>query len=120
MIYNFTFISLNTTTARLYPQDDMRFGNTLHLTLKTILHANPALGPVYLSKVDLADAYMILWVNMEEVPLVDFLLPNNNPTDPKLFGFHLSLPMGYINSAANFCATTEPTKPIITRVDTHS
>ena len=63
---------------------------------------------------------MRLWVNMEEFPLVDFLLPNNNPTDPQLVGFHLSLPMGYINSAANFCATTKPTKPIITRVDTHS
>ena len=106
MIYNFTFISLNTTTARLYPQDDMRFGNTLHLTLKTIHHANPALGPVYLIKVDLSDTYMRLWVLMEDASSVAFLFPKKNPTDPQLVIFHLSLPMGYIDSSVYFCATT--------------
>ena len=38
----------------------MRFGDALQRILKQVLTANPRLGPVYLSKLDLADTYMIL------------------------------------------------------------
>ena len=81
----------------------MRFGGALLRILKQILTADPCLGPVYLSKVDLEDAYMRLWVRMEYVPSVTFLIPKNTPRDTQMVGFHLSLTMGYINSSPYFC-----------------
>ena len=67
----------------------------------------PWLGPVYLGKVDLADAYMRLWVRLEDTPYVGLLILRKIPTDKQLVGFHLSLPMGYVDSAPFFCLETE-------------
>ena len=80
----------------------MRFGGALLSILKQVLTTDPRLGTVYLSKVDLADAYMWLWVRMGDVPSVAFLIPKKTPSNTQLVGFHLSLPMGYIDSAPYF------------------
>ena len=85
----------------------MLFGGALLHILKQVLTAEPRLGSVYLSKVDLADTYMRLWVRMEDVPSVAFLIPKNTPRDTQLVEFHLSLPMGYIYSDSYFCIATE-------------
>ena len=50
---------------------------------------------------------MRLWVRMEDVLSVAFLIPKKNPSDTQLVGFHLSLPMGYVDSAPYFCMATE-------------
>ena len=71
----------------------MCFGGALHRILKQVLTTNLRLGPVYLSRLDLADAYMRLWVRMEDVPSVAFLIPRK-PSYTQLVGFHISLPMG--------------------------
>ena len=65
----------------------MRFGGALQRILKQVLSSDLRLGLVYLRKVDLADAYMRLWVKMEDVPSVAFLIPNKNPSDPQMVGF---------------------------------
>ena len=83
----------------------MHFGGALQLILKQVLTVDPGLGPVYLSKVDLVDAYMRLWVRMEEVPSVNFLIPKKN-RNTQLVGFHLSLPMGYVDNASYFFMET--------------
>ena len=85
----------------------MRFGGALQRILKQVLAADLRLGPVYLSKADLADAYMRLWVRTEDVPSVTFLIPKKNTSDTQLVGFHLLLPMGYIDSAPYFLMATE-------------
>ena len=59
----------------------MCFGGALQRILKQVLSSDLRLGLVYLRKVDLADAYMRLWVKMEDVPSVAFLIPNKNPSD---------------------------------------
>ena len=41
---------------------------------------------------------MGLWVRMEDIPSVDFLIPKKNPRNLQLVGFNLSLPMGYVDS----------------------
>ena len=64
MVYDFSWSIINAATSHLPPQDAMHFSNTLYHTLKIILHANPDLGLVCLSKVDLANAYVWLWVWM--------------------------------------------------------
>ena len=57
------------------------FGGTLQRILKQVLSSDLRLGLVYLRKVDLADAYMRLWVKMGDVPSVAFLIPKKNPSD---------------------------------------
>ena len=39
------------------------------------------LGPVYLSKLDLADSYVRLWVRMEDVLSVAFLITKKDTSD---------------------------------------
>ena len=39
-----------------------------------------------------------------------FLVPKATPDEEQLVGFHLSIPMGYVESATFFCATTETVK----------
>ena len=46
---------------------------------------------------------MWMLVPEEDVLLVAYLIPKRVPTDNQIIGFNLSLPMGYINSAAYFC-----------------
>ena len=87
--------------------ETMRFGGALLRILKQVLTSDPRLGTVYLSKVDLADAYMRLWVRMEDVLPAPFLIPKKTPIGTQLVGFHLSLPMGYINISPYFGMTTE-------------
>ena len=54
----------------------MRFRGALQRILKQVLTTNPHIGPVYLSMVDLTDVYMRLWVRMEDVLSVPFLIHN--------------------------------------------
>ena len=50
---------------------------------------------------------MRFWVRIEDVPSISLLLPKKNTSDTQLVGFHLSLPMGYIDSAPYFCMATD-------------
>eukprot|EP00957_Ditylum_brightwellii_P189603 14432550-Ditylum_brightwellii.AAC.1 len=80
----------------------MQFGRALHRLLRRIVLADPAFGPVHIAKVDLADAYMRVWIRLEDVPALAFIvLPHPGNTET-LVGFHLSVPMGYIESAPLF------------------
>ena len=88
----------------------MRFGKALYRVIDCILNAPPKLGPTFLNKVDLSDAYMRIWVQLEDIPSVAFLVPKATPDEDQLVGFHLSIPMGYVKPAAFFCATTETVK----------
>ena len=107
LIFDFTWSGLNNIAERLSPMEAMRFrGALLHIP-KQILAAESLLGPVYLIKLDLTDAYMRLWVQMEDVPSVAFLIPKKTPRDTQLMGFHLSHSMGYIDSDPYFFMTTE-------------
>ena len=88
----------------------MRCGKALYRVIDCILTAPPKLGPTFLNKVDLADAYMRIWVRLEDIPSVEFLVPKPTPDEEELVGFHLSIPMGYVESAAFICATNEKVK----------
>ena len=107
LIFDFTWSGLNEATKRLPPMEAMRFGGELYRILKKVLMSDPRLGPVYLSKVGLDDAYMRLWARMEDTLSVTFLTPKKPPSNQQLVGFHLSLPMGYVDSAPYFYMATE-------------
>ena len=57
----------------------MRFVKDLYRVIDCILAAPPKLGPTFLKKVDLADAYMRIWVRLEDIPSVAFLMPKSTP-----------------------------------------
>ena len=49
---------------------------------------------VYLSKVDLDDAYMRSWMMMEDVPSIAFLIPKKTPATCSWWGFTYPSPWG--------------------------
>ena len=59
---------------------------------------------------DLTDAHMRIWVRLEEIPSVEFIVPEATLKEDKLVGFHLSIPMGYVKYANFFCAITKMVK----------
>ena len=81
LIFDFTWSGLNDIEERLSPMEVMRFRGVLLRILKKVLTSDRRLGPVYISKVDLADAYMKLCVRMEDAPSVAFLIPKKTPSD---------------------------------------
>ena len=87
LIYDFSWSGLN---------DAMRFGKALYRVIDSILNAPPKLGPTFLNKVYLADAYMRTWVRLEDIPSVAFLVPKAILDEEQLVRFHLSIPMGYV------------------------
>ena len=88
----------------------MRFGKALYRVIDCVLAAPPELGPTFLNKVDLANAYMHIWVRLKDIPSVAFLVPKATLEEDQLVGFHLSIPMEYVESDAFFCATTDTVK----------
>ena len=60
LIFDFTWSGLNQATDRVAPEESMRFGSALACIDRQALTTYPNLGPVYLRKVDLANAYMCL------------------------------------------------------------
>ena len=110
LIYDFSWSGLNEAVTQVTQKEALRFVKALYRVIDCILNAPPELGPTFLNKVDLADAYMRIWVRLEDIPSVAFFVPKATPEESELVGFHLSIPMGYVESAAFFCATTETVK----------
>ena len=88
----------------------MRFRKAPYRLIDCIIASPPELGPAFLNKVDLNHAYMRIWVRLEDIPSVAFLVPKTTPEEEQLVGFHSSIPMGYVEYAALFCATNETVK----------
>ena len=110
LIQKFYWSGLNEAVTQVDHKEAMRFGKALYMVIDCILAAPPKLGPTFLNKIDLADAYMRIWVRLENIPSVTFLVPKATPDEEQLVGFHLSIRMGYVESAAFFCATTYTVK----------
>ena len=110
LIYDFSWSGLNEAVTQVAHKEAMRFGKSLYRVIYCILNTSPKLDPTFLNKVDLANAYMRIWVRLEDIPSVAFLVPKATPDEDQLVGFHLSISMGYVESAAFFCATTETVK----------
>ena len=110
LIYDFSWSGINKVVTQVAHKEAMRFEKARYRVIDCILNAPTKLGPTFLNKVDLADAYMRIWVRLEDIPSVAFLVPKATPDEEQLVGFHLSIPMGYLEFAAFFCATTETVK----------
>ena len=74
----------------------MCFGKAIYRMIDCILEAPPKLVPTFLNELDIVDAYMRIWVHLEDILSVAFLVPKSTPEEDQLVGFHLSIPMGYV------------------------
>ena len=107
LIYNYSWSSLNAMVEPCALQEAMHFRAALLQILCKILSAEQVLSSVFLSKVNLLDAYMHVWVQPEHLLALAFVVsPLRGNTEP-LISFHLSLPMGYMESAPAFCCATK-------------
>jgi hypothetical protein len=97
-IIDYTFYRIN--------EEAMQFGKALWRILAGIVQANPRLGPVYLSKVDIADGFYRIWVKAADIPKIGVLLPAEQGQE-RLIGFPVVLPMGWKESPPVFTSATE-------------
>ena len=49
---------------------------------------------------------MLIWFQLNYIPSVECIIPKDTDSESKLVGFHLSIPMGYMESVPFFCAAT--------------
>ena len=104
-IIDYSFHGVNQDTVRLAPPS-MQFGRALHRVLQQVRQADPRQGPVYLSKIDMADAYMRVPLQIGSIAALGALLPKHR-NEPPMVAFPLILPMGWVESPPYFCAVSE-------------
>jgi hypothetical protein len=73
----------------------MKFGRDLWRIVTTLHQDDPRMGPVFLSKVDIADGFYRIWVNANDVPKLGVVVPTA-PGQPQLIVSPLVLPMGWM------------------------
>ena len=110
MIYNFSWSIPNKLPIAAPHKYSMRFYKALHRLFDCILSAEPALGATYLCKVDLADAYMFIRYYQKTPPPAAFLIAKETAQQEQIVGFHLSIPMGYMEFTSFFYTAKETVK----------
>ena len=84
----------------------MQFGKALNQILQRIQAANLRYGPVYMSKINVANAFHRINLNPADSIRMGVLF-SSKKGERKLIGFPLVLPMGWAESPPAFCAGTE-------------
>ena len=105
-ICDYTFFGVNPETLPLAPQEAMQFGRALQRVLQKIQQSNPHFGPVYLSKIDIADGFYRIWIRPNDVPKLGMLFPVPQGEEP-LIALPNVLPMGWRESPPYFSTATE-------------
>jgi hypothetical protein len=72
----------------------MQFGRALQRILRTIARADPCLGPVYLSTIDIANGFYRIGVRVQDIPKLGVLFPACDGEE-QLTGIPLRLPMDW-------------------------
>jgi hypothetical protein len=84
----------------------MQFGKALKRVLQHIMEADPRFGPVHLIKVDIANGFYRLWVNLHDIPKLAVAIPALDGKEA-LLALPLVLPMGWTESPPYFCTCME-------------
>ena len=99
--------SVNASSDSSSNPNAIQFGSCLARLLQKIWEADPADGPVYLSKWDISDAFHRCNLRPSDVGSFAYVVPAL-PSDPDvLICIDLVLPMGWVNSPDLFCSTSE-------------
>jgi hypothetical protein len=84
----------------------MQFGRALQRVMSKIVYADPKYGPVYLAKIDIADGFYRVWLQIADIRKLGVTLPTSSG-QPLLVAFPLALPMGWVESPPYFTTLTE-------------
>ena len=114
-ISDYSYFDINKETLQLAPPEAMQFGRALQRLLGYIHRANPRYGPVYMSKIDIADGFYRLGLRPTDAPKLAVLFPTR-PGEEQLVGIPLTLPMGWLESPPAFCTMTETTTDLANAV----
>jgi hypothetical protein len=104
-IVDYTYSDVNAGTQSVAP-DSIQFGTALNRFLQHLERADTRRGPIYLSKTDVADAFMRVWIALESIPVLGAILPSY-PGEEPIIAFPMILPMGWVDSPNFLCALTE-------------
>ena len=105
-IADYTYFEVNDDTLEWAPQESMQFGRAFQRLIQRIHRAHPKHGPIYISKVDVADGFYRIWVLAEDAPKLAVLFPTR-AGEPALVGIPMALPMGWKESPPHFSVATE-------------
>lgn len=108
LIVDYSFSSVNAETVQLAPHEAMQFGRALQRVLSIIVHVNRRYGRVHLAKIDIADGFYRVWIQIDNVPKQAWglVLPTAPGSGP-LVVFPLALPMGWVLSPPDFTVLTK-------------
>jgi hypothetical protein len=106
LVVDHTWFGVNATTVAYTPKEAMQFGAALPRILETVCHADPAYGPVYICKIDVADGFYRMHVAPDDAPLLATILPTYDG-EPQLVAIPISSTMGWVNSPPVFCGASE-------------
>jgi hypothetical protein len=77
IIVDYTFYGVNANTLFLLSAlETMQFGKALERILEHIVEADPRFGPVHLIKVDIADGFYRVSLNIDDIPKLAVSIPN--------------------------------------------
>jgi hypothetical protein len=114
IIVDYSFYGLNDETIKMAPRESMQFGKALERILQAIVDANPAFGPVHLIKVDIADGFYRIWLNVQDIPKLAVAIPALDGKEP-LLALPFVLPMGWTESPPYLCAAIETVTDVANR-----
>jgi hypothetical protein len=106
VIVDYSFSLVNAETSKLAHPEAMQFGKALERIITQIVEADPAYGPVQLIKIDIADGFYRIALNIDDIPKLAVAIPQIVGAEP-LLALPLVLPMGWTESPPYFCAATE-------------
>jgi len=115
LIVDYTYYGVNQETQQLSPSEAMQFGRALERILYNVRHANPAYGPVFLGKIDLADGFYRVWLTTSAIPELAVAFPKYEGEE-QMVAMPLVLPMGWVDSPPAFCAVTETVADIANNI----
>ena len=72
---NSSWWKINNETLPLAPKEAMQFGHALDRILREILLADPKLGPIYLSKLDISDGFYRINLAINDIPKLGVVFP---------------------------------------------
>ena len=105
-IVDYSFSGVNRDTILLAPREAMQFGRALERLITQVVHSNPRFGPVRFLKIDIADGFYRVWLNIDDIPTLAVSIPSL-PGEQPLLALPLALPMGWTESPPAFCTVTE-------------
>jgi hypothetical protein len=105
-ICDYSFFLIKDDTIELFPKESMQFGCAIFWILQRIALSNPCLGPVFLSKIDIADSLYRMGIHVDDVPKLGIIFPTQ-PGEEHWIGLPIVLPIVCKQPPPLFTAATK-------------